>query len=71
MTFMAFKRFLMAILMIPYYLFNYAFNDYAYPAVSTSGAYLFCYFVGNEVNEQQIHLAVSTDGYTTGCTINR
>ena len=63
MTFMAFKRFLMAILMIPYYLFNYAFNDYAYPAVSTSGAYLFCYFVGNEVNEQQIHLAVSTDGY--------
>ncbi len=63
MTLMSFKRILMAFLMIPYYLFNYAFNDYAYPAVSREGAYLFCYFVGNEVDEQQIHLAVSTDGY--------
>jgi hypothetical protein len=53
----------MAILMMPYYLFNYAFNDYAYPAVSRSGAYVFCYFTGNEVDEQKIHLAVSTDGY--------
>ena len=63
MTFMAFKRILMAAVMIPYFLFNYLFNDYAYPAVSTSGAYVFCYFVGNEVDEQRIHLAVSTDGY--------
>ena len=63
MTFMSFTRILVAFLMIPYYLFNYVFNDYAYPAVSTEGAYLFCYFVGNEVDEQTIHLAVSTDGY--------
>ena len=63
MTFMALKRILMAAVMIPYFLFNYVFNDYAYPAVSTSGAYVFCYFVGNEVDEQRIHLAVSTDGY--------
>ena len=49
--------------MIPYYLFNYVFNDYAYPAYSKDGAYLFCYFVGNEVNEQRLHFAVSTDGY--------
>ena len=63
MTLMSFTRILTAILMIPYYLFNFVFNDYAYPAVSTEGAYLFCYFVGNEVDEQTIHLAVSTDGY--------
>ena len=60
---MAFKRFFMAFIMIWYFLFNYIFNNYAYPACSREGAYLFCYFVGNEVNEQQIHLAVSTDGY--------
>ena len=63
MTWMAFLRLLMAILMMPYYLFNYAFNDYAYPAYSTSGAYLFCYFTGNEIENQTIHFAVSTDGY--------
>ena len=63
MTFLSFTRFLTAIIMIPYFLFNYVFNDYAYPAVSTEGAYVFCYFVGNEVDEQTIHLAVSTDGY--------
>ncbi len=63
MTLMSFGRLLMAILMMPYYLFNYAFNDYAYPAYSTEGAYLFCYFVGNEVSEQTLHFAVSTDGY--------
>lgn len=56
-------RIVTAFFMIPYYLFNYIFNNYAYPAVSTSGAYLFCYFVGNEVNEQTLHFAVSTDGY--------
>lgn len=63
MTPRAFLRILTAALMIPYFLFNYVFNDYAYPAVSTSDAYVFCYFVGNEVDEQTIHLAVSTDGY--------
>ncbi len=63
MTPRAFLRILTAALMIPYFLFNYIFNDYAYPAVSTSGAYVFCYFVGNEVDEQTIHLAISMDGY--------
>ena len=56
-------RFLMAILMIIPTLYNYVFNDYAYPAVSTRDAYLFCYFVGNSPEEQTIHLAVSDDGY--------
>ncbi len=63
MTLLQFTRLLLAIVMIPYHLFNYVFNDYAYPAYSTEGAYLFCYFVGNEVNEQTLHFAVSTDGY--------
>ena len=63
MTFTTFLRFLMAIIMSPYYLFNCVFNEYVYPAVSRSDAYLFCYFVGNEVEEQTIHFAVSTDGY--------
>lgn len=53
----------MAIVMSPYYLFNCVFNDYVYPAVSRSDAYLFCYFIGNDVDEQTIHFAVSTDGY--------
>lgn len=63
MTVTTFLRFLMAVLMMPYYLFNCVFNGYVYPAVSRSDAYLFCYFVGNEVDEQTIHFAVSTDGY--------
>ena len=63
MTWLSFIRLLTAIVMIPYYLFNYTFNDYSYPAYSTEGAYLFCYFTGNEVEEQTLHLAVSTDGY--------
>lgn len=63
MTFLQLIRLITAIIMIPYYLFNYVFNDYAYPAYSKDGAYLFCYFVGNEVNEQRLHFAVSTDGY--------
>lgn len=63
MTIMAFTRFMTAMLMVVVNLFNYVFNDYAYPAVSMSGAYVFCYFTGNEVSEQTIHLAVSTDGY--------
>ena len=63
MTLLSFKRILTAIIMVPYFLFNYVFNNYAYPAVSTKDAYVFCYFVGNETDEQRIHLAVSTDGY--------
>ena len=63
MTMMSFLRVVMAIFMIGYNLFNYVFNDYAFPAVSTEGAYVFCYFVGNEPDEQTVHLAVSTDGY--------
>ncbi len=63
MTLTTLARILTAFFMIPYYLFNYIFNNYAYPAVSTSGAYLFCYFVGNSVEEQSLHFAVSTDGY--------
>ena len=63
MTMTSFMRLLTAITMVVPCLFNYVFNGYAYPAYSTSGAYVFCYFVGNEVDEQTIHLAVSTDGY--------
>lgn len=60
---MAFLRVIMAIMMIGVNLFNYVVNDRAYPAVSMSGAYVFCYFTGNEPQQQTIHLAVSTDGY--------
>ena len=63
MSIMTFTRIMMASLMVVVNLFNYVFNDYAYPAVSLSGAYVFCYFTGNAVDEQKIHLAVSTDGY--------
>lgn len=63
MSMMSFTRFITAMLMVVVNLFNYTFNDYAYPAVSMYGAYVFCYFVGNEADEQTIHLAVSTDGY--------
>ncbi|MBQ6898164.1 MAG: glycoside hydrolase family 43 protein [Clostridia bacterium] len=63
MSWLVIKRFLLAILMMPVFLFNYIFNDYAIPPVSREGAYLFCYFTGNEVSEQTLHFAVSTDGY--------
>ena len=63
MTKLTFLRYLTAIMMLPLTLFNYIFNDYTIPAISRSDAYLFCYFVGNEVNEQTIHFAVSSDGY--------
>lgn len=63
MSAIKFTRYLLAFLMIGYHLFNYTFNHYAFPALSREGAYLFCYFVGNEKEEQKIHLAVSTDGY--------
>ena len=63
MTKLTFLRYLTAFVMLPLTLFNYIFNDYTIPAVSRSDAYLFCYFVGNEVDEQTIHFAVSSDGY--------
>ncbi len=63
MSMLTFVRYLMAIFMMPVYLFNFIFNGYAIPPVSKEGAYLFCYFVGNEVSEQTLHFAVSTDGY--------
>lgn len=63
MSWLVFMRYLTAVLMAPVYLFNFLFNDYAYPAVSREGAYLFCYFVGNEKDEQTLHFALSTDGY--------
>ena len=37
--------------------------SFATPAKSKSGKYLFCYFVGNEPQEERIHFAVSEDGY--------
>ncbi len=37
--------------------------DFATPAKSQSGKYLFCYFVGNEPHQERIHFAVSDDGY--------
>ena len=36
---------------------------FATPAKSKSGKYLFCYFVGNEPEQERIHFAVSEDGY--------
>lgn len=63
MTWLIFLRYVTAILMSPVFLFNMVFNDYAYPAISKEGAYLFCYFIGNEKDEQTLHFAVSTDGY--------
>lgn len=38
-------------------------SDYAQPAKSTQGKYLFCYFTGNEPERERVHLAVSEDGY--------
>ncbi|MGN0533809.1 MAG: glycoside hydrolase family 43 protein [Eubacterium sp.] len=37
--------------------------DFAEPAESTQGKYVFCYFTGNEPENERIHLAVSEDGY--------
>ncbi len=63
MTWLIFTRYLSAIIMFPVFVFNYFVNDYAIPPISREGAYLFCYFTGNEIENQTIHLAVSTDGY--------
>lgn len=38
-------------------------TEYAVPAKSQSGKYLFAYFVGNEPEQERIHFAVSEDGY--------
>ncbi len=37
--------------------------DFAVPAKSQSGKYIFCYFVGNEPHQERIHFALSEDGY--------
>lgn len=37
--------------------------DFATPAKSQWGKYIFCYFVGNKPEEERIHFAVSEDGY--------
>ncbi len=39
------------------------YMNYAQPAKSESGKYLFAYFVGNEPEQERIHFAVSEDGY--------
>ncbi len=38
-------------------------TQYAIPAKSQSGKYLFAYFVGNDPEQERIHFAVSEDGY--------
>ncbi len=38
-------------------------TEYAIPAKSQSGKYLFAYFVGNKPEQERIHFAVSEDGY--------
>lgn len=38
-------------------------EEYAIPAKSTNGKYLFCYFTGNEPERERISFAVSEDGY--------
>lgn len=38
-------------------------NNYASPALSLSGKYLFCHFVGNAPKEERIHFAASRDGF--------
>ena len=56
-------RYITAFVMVAFNLFNFLFNDYAYPALSRKDAYLFVYFTGNSVEEQRINMAISSDGY--------
>lgn len=56
-------RYITAFVMIAFNLFNFLFNDYAYPALSVKDAYLFVYFTGNSAEEQRINMAISSDGY--------
>ena len=60
---LAVVRYITAIVMVAFNLFNFLFNDYAYPALSRKDAYLFVYFTGNSVEEQRISMAISSDGY--------
>ena len=60
---LAVVRYITAIVMVAFNLFNFLFNDYAYPALSRKDAYLFVYFTGNSVEEQRINMAISSDGY--------
>ena len=52
-----------AAIAVPVILYSLGIIDYAKPAQSNGGKYLFCYFVGNEPEEERIHFAVSEDGY--------
>ncbi len=52
-----------AIVIVPFSLYFLGIIDYAEPVTSSGGNYLFCYFVGNEPEEERIHFAVSEDGY--------
>ena len=56
-------RYITAIVMVAFNLFNFLFNDYAYPGLSRKDAYLFVYFTGNSVEEQRINMSISSDGY--------
>lgn len=60
---LALVRYITAIVMVAFNLFNFLFNDYTYPALSRNDAYLFVYFTGNSVEEQRISMAISSDGY--------
>lgn len=55
-----FRSFVSSILV---FLSFFGILNYAKPAKSKEGAYLFAYFVGNGEGEERIHFAVSKDGY--------
>lgn len=55
--------FVAAVIAVPVILYSLGIIDYAKPAQSNGGKYLFCYFVGNEPEEERVHFAVSEDGY--------
>lgn len=48
---------------VPLTLYFLGIIDYAKPVENSSNKYLFCYFVGNEPEQERIHFAVSEDGY--------
>lgn len=48
---------------VPLILYFLGIIDYAKPVESSGGKYLFCYFVGNEPEEERIRFALSEDGY--------
>lgn len=51
------------VVVLPLTLYLTGIIDYAKKAVSAEGKYLMVYFVGNEPEQERIHLAVSEDGY--------